>query len=93
MWLIAMFDIPTETKAHRRLCQVQEGIMRDGFTMMQYSVYIRHCASENSAYCERVKGLLPGESGTGDNRQADRQDEGIRKTATSPSPGPDRAFW
>ncbi len=64
MWLIAMFDMPTETKAHRdAYVKFRKGIMRDGFSMMQYSVYIRHCASEENAgvHCERVKGLLPSE--------------------------------
>lgn len=64
MWLIAMFDMPTETKRQRRAyTRFRKALMRDGFTMMQYSVYIRHCASEENAavHRERVKGYLPPE--------------------------------
>ena len=35
--------------------------MGDGFTMFQLSVYVRHCASMESAqvHIKRVQGLLP----------------------------------
>lgn len=64
MWLIAMFDMPTVTKSHRdAYVRFRKGLKRDGFSMMQYSVYIRHCASEENAnaHCERVKSILPSE--------------------------------
>jgi len=35
--------------------------MKDGFSMVQYSVYVRHCASEENAqvHFDRVKAFLP----------------------------------
>lgn len=64
MWLIAMFDMPTETKAQRdAYIRFRKGLLRDGFSMMQYSVYIRHCASEENAlvHSERIRMILPPE--------------------------------
>lgn len=46
MWVIAMFDLPTDTpKARKAYARFRKDLLSDGFTMMQYSVYIRHCAS------------------------------------------------
>jgi CRISPR-associated protein Cas2 len=46
MWVIAMFDLPTETaQARKKYARFRNSLLKDGFTMMQYSVYIRHCAS------------------------------------------------
>ena len=62
MWIIAMFDLPTDTKAARKhYTQFRKALLKDGFGMMQYSVYIRHCASEENAtvHFERVKKSLP----------------------------------
>ena len=35
--------------------------MRDGFTMFQFSIYIRHCASAENAevHVKRVKSFIP----------------------------------
>lgn len=50
MWVIAMFDLPTDTpKARKAYAHFRKALLRDGFTMMQYSVYIRHCASIENA--------------------------------------------
>ena len=44
MWLFVFFDLPTTTKAERRnAAQFRKALEKDGFTMMQYSVYVRHC--------------------------------------------------
>lgn len=42
----------------------RKNLEKDGFSMMQFSVYIRHCASKESmdVHVKRVKALLP-ESG------------------------------
>lgn len=42
----------------------RKNLEKDGFSMMQFSVYIRHCASRESleVHIKRVKSLLP-ESG------------------------------
>src|SRR5690606_12564209 len=50
MWVVTMFDLPVDTKAARRAyAQFRKKLLRDGFTQMQFSVYIRHCASEENA--------------------------------------------
>lgn len=50
MWVIAMFDLPTDTPGARRAyARFRKNLLEDGFTMMQYSVYIRHCASIENA--------------------------------------------
>lgn len=62
MWLFVLFDLPTETKRDRRNAQqFRKSLLKDGFTMMQYSVYSRHCASYESAdvHEKRIQSLLP----------------------------------
>ena len=50
MWVIAMFDLPTDTpKARKAYTRFRKDLLEDGFTMMQYSVYVRHCASIENA--------------------------------------------
>lgn len=62
MWIVAMFDLPMDTKAARReYAQFRKRLMRDGFTKMQFSVYVRHCASEENAevHLARVERIVP----------------------------------
>lgn len=50
MWVIAMFDLPTDTPKERKAyARFRKTLIEDGFTMMQYSVYARHCASIDNA--------------------------------------------
>jgi CRISPR-associated protein Cas2 len=62
MWIVAMFDLPVDTrKARRAYAQFRKSLLKDGFAQMQYSVYIRHCASEENAdvHVARVESALP----------------------------------
>ena len=62
MWLVAMFDLPVDTKeARKQYALFRKDLLKDGFSMMQFSVYIRHCASEENAevHCGRVERELP----------------------------------
>jgi CRISPR-associated protein Cas2 len=62
MWVIAMFDLPVDTKAARRsYARFRKDLLEDGFTMMQFSIYIRHCASIDNAdlHVNRMGGLVP----------------------------------
>lgn len=62
MWLFVFFDLPTGTKTERRdAAQFRKGLEKDGFTMMQFSVYNRHCASAESCdvHIKRVRSMLP----------------------------------
>jgi CRISPR-associated protein Cas2 len=62
MWLFVHFDLPTETKEDRRNYAVfRKKLKQDGFNMLQYSMYARHCASrENSmVHKRRIERDLP----------------------------------
>ncbi len=62
MWLVVMFDLPTDTsKAKKAYVDFRKILKKDGFMMMQYSVYIRHCSSDENArvHAERIKIHLP----------------------------------
>ncbi len=62
MWLFVLFDLPTKTKKEKQIyTRFRKNLKKDGFTMMQYSVYIRHCASAESGqvHIRRVMGWLP----------------------------------
>ncbi|HOL89800.1 MAG TPA: CRISPR-associated endonuclease Cas2 [Anaerohalosphaeraceae bacterium] len=62
MWILAMFDLPVDTKKARKdYADFRKNLVQDGFTMIQYSVYIRHCASEENAqvHAKRVQSFLP----------------------------------
>ena len=50
MWVIVMFDLPTDTPKNRKAyTRFRKELFDDGFTMAQYSVYWRHCASMENA--------------------------------------------
>lgn len=62
MWLFVFFDLPTNTKTERRhAAQFRKQLEKDGFSMMQYSVYVRHCGSYESlqVHIKRIKSLVP----------------------------------
>lgn len=64
MWVIAMFDLPTDTpKARKAYTRFRKNLLSDGFTMMQYSVYSRHCASIENAevHVKRMGAVVPPE--------------------------------
>ena len=62
MWVLVLFDLPTETKKDKKAyADFRKKLQRDGFTMFQFSIQVRHCASsENAAvHIKRVKSFLP----------------------------------
>lgn len=62
MWLLVLFDLPTETKKDiKEYTLFRKRLIKDGFTMFQFSIYIRHCASMDNAevHRKRVKSILP----------------------------------
>ena len=62
MWVLVLFDLPTETKKDRKAAAAfRKDLMKDGFTMFQFSIYVRHCASMDNAkvHIKRVKSMLP----------------------------------
>ena len=61
MWVFVFFDLPTETKQDRRnYALFRKALQKDGFAMMQYSIYVRHCSSRENAevHVKRVKSFL-----------------------------------
>lgn len=62
MWLFALFDLPTDSKdARRAYVRFRNALLKDGFEMMQYSVYTRYCPDEEAStvHRKRVKKSLP----------------------------------
>ncbi|MDE6095143.1 MAG: CRISPR-associated endonuclease Cas2 [Muribaculaceae bacterium] len=64
MWILVMFDLPTETKIQRKLASdFRKYLLKDGFTMFQFSIYVRNCASRENTkvHIERIKNMIPEE--------------------------------
>jgi len=62
MWILVFFDLPTETKKDKKAyIDFRKSLQRDGFTMFQFSIYVRHCVSMENAevHMKRVRNLLP----------------------------------
>ncbi len=62
MWLFAMFDLPVDEKELRReYSQFRAALIKQGFTMLQYSVYARYVPSEETEQVlrRRVHAALP----------------------------------
>ena len=50
MWVLVLFDLPTETKKDRKVyTDFRKNLQKDGFTMFQFSIYLRHCMSMENA--------------------------------------------
>ena len=62
MWVMVMFDLPTETKEDRfEYRQFRNFLLDDGFSCIQYSVYIRHAPSIERVLVHerRIQQVLP----------------------------------
>ncbi|MBK8953956.1 MAG: CRISPR-associated endonuclease Cas2 [Saprospiraceae bacterium] len=62
MWVLVLFDLPTETKEERKIYSIfRKQMLKDGFVMFQFSIYMRHCPSRENAdvHVNRVKKMLP----------------------------------
>lgn len=62
MWVLVFFDLPTETKKDRkRYTEFRKQLLLNGFSMFQFSIYMRNCASKENAevHVNRVKKNLP----------------------------------
>ena len=62
LWILVLFDLPTETKKERKVYSAfRKSLLKDGFAMFQFSIYLRHCASRENAevHLKRVKNILP----------------------------------
>ncbi len=62
MWLFVFFDLPVMTKKDRKAAtQFRKALEKDGFSMMQFSVYVRHCPSKENmdVHIKRVQLAIP----------------------------------
>ena len=62
MWVFVLFDLPTVLQKERKAyTKFRKFLLKDGFMMHQYSIYIRNCASMESAeaHIKRVENNLP----------------------------------
>ena len=62
MWLFVMFDLPTLTKVDKKnSARFRKDLEKDGFIMHQWSVYVRYCASLESAklHTKRIRSFTP----------------------------------
>lgn len=76
MWVLVFFDLPTATsKERKQYAEFRKKLVRDGFTMFQFSIYLRHCPSGENAevHIRRVKASLPPAGSVGIICVTDRQ--------------------
>ena len=62
MWIIALFDLPVVMKAERKKASKFRNYLLDlGFEMVQFSVYMKHCAGKEQAEViqNRIKVEVP----------------------------------
>ena len=62
MWVFVFFDLPTETRKERKVAsEFRKKLLKDGFEMYQFSIYVRFCASMENAdvHSKRVRLSLP----------------------------------
>ncbi len=68
MWILVFFDLPTETKKDRKAyTRFRKELLKDGFSMFQFSIYIRHCASRENknVHVKRIKKIIPEKGSVG----------------------------
>ena len=62
MRMICMFDLPVETEDEKRAYRMfRKNLIKEGFVMMQYSVYVRVCPNRDYANRleKRIKKIVP----------------------------------
>lgn len=62
MWLIVFFDLPVKTKKQRRQAnRFRQFLLKDGYFMIQFSVYARLCngLERVDKHLKRLEGPLP----------------------------------
>lgn len=76
MWIMVFFDLPTETKKERKAASLfRKQLLKDGFSMFQFSIYMRCCPSRENAqvHQRRVKRWLPNSGKVGMMMVTDKQ--------------------
>jgi CRISPR-associated protein Cas2 len=92
MWIMVFFDLPVETEKERKVAAAfRKSLLQDGFTMFQFSIYLRHCPSRERAevHIRRVRSWLPELGHVGIMHVTDKQFAGMELfygQKTSPLP-------
>ena len=76
MWVMVLFDLPTETpELRKKYSEFRKRLIKDGFIMYQFSIYVRHCPSRENAevHIKRVRKILPSDGKVGIMSITDRQ--------------------
>jgi CRISPR-associated protein Cas2 len=76
MWVFVCYDLPTDTKKQRKAAALfRKDMLKAGFQMFQFSIYIRPCPSREAAamHVDRVKNFLPKEGKIGIFTLTDKQ--------------------
>jgi CRISPR-associated protein Cas2 len=59
MWTLVMYDLPTETKKDRKAAaEFRKKLLNDGFSMFQFSMYVRHSASSENAEVHKKRVIM-----------------------------------
>ena len=62
LYILIMFDLPTKSKKDiKKYTKFRKLMLNDGFSMIQYSIYIRICKSNYSAnaHIKYIKKIIP----------------------------------
>ena len=62
MWIVVMFDLPVVEKKERKAAtEFRNKLLDQGFSMSQFSVYMRFCTSQAQVdtLCKKVENTLP----------------------------------
>ena len=62
MRVLILFDLPSVSKSEKRsYVRFRKAIIDDGFTMLQFSIYMRFCRNQKDAqkHIMRVRGIAP----------------------------------
>jgi len=92
LWIMALFDLPVLTKAERkRATKFRQFLLDEGFSMMQFSCYIRYTAGKEQAEAitRRIGRAVPNPGTVEVIWFTDKQYEGIqsfRGRASQPRP-------
>jgi len=81
MWIFVLFDLPVETKLQRyNYSRFRKFLLKDGFDMLQFSVYIRPCTSYESVevHTKRIVNNMPDEGKISIMTVTDKQFENIK---------------
>lgn len=76
VWLMVFFDLPVKTKPQRRRAtRFRQFLKKDGYIMLQLSVYARVCRGQDTAdkHVKRVRASLPREGSVRTLQVTDKQ--------------------